>query len=297
MSPSLLLAVCGSILGLGVAVLLAGFMPRTIRAGDALDRLGQTATGAVLGAPTTEKKNNSARMGEWIHRHTPDIPGFTVPKKQLDLIQLPVERFYAQKFEYAVIGLIAPLVLPILLQVLLGITFTLPLLLSPVFAFIMWTIPEQNVRARAKAAQREFTRFVATYLELVAVALMGNATADSALQSAANLSDSWVFRRIRREYRIADLTRVSKWTALEDLGETVGVPALTEMARMLRQAEARIGLRDQLRAACNKLRAQSASDDREAAQAVTSRMDFPIYLSLIPIMMLVLVPTILQLAG
>jgi len=297
MTPTLLLALCGGMVGLGAAVLLAGFMPRSIRAADALDRLGQTTAGPAVAVTPTGKKNSSARIGEWIHRHTPDIPGFTIPKKQLDLLQMPVERFYSQKFELAVIGLIGPLVLPILLQLLLGITFTLPLLLSPVLAIIMWTIPEQNVRAQAKAAQREFTRFVATYLELVAVALLGNATADAALQSAANLSDSWVFKRIRHEYRVADLTRVSKWTALERLGDAVDVPALVDMARMLRQAEARIGLRDQLRAACDKLRAQTASDDREAAQRVTSKMDIPIYMSLIPIMALVLVPTILQLAG
>jgi hypothetical protein len=106
-----------------------------------------------------------------------------------------------------------------------------------------------------------------------------------------------VFERIRREYRIAETIRSSKWQALERLGETVGVPALGEMARVMRLSEAQVSVRDQLRAACDKLRAQVVTDDAVQAQRVSNLMQAPIFLTIFPIMALVLIPTALQFQG
>ena len=291
MSPQLLAFLPGAITGIGLALLVLRAAPRTIRASDALDRLGAITPSPP--APAASK--GSERLGNWIHQHAPNIPGFTPPVKQLDLLDIPVSSFYAQKLQLAAVGFVAPIILPIFFQLVLGYFFALPLLLCPVLAAIMWTVPDSTVRTKAKDAQREFTRFVTVYLELVAVALLGDTTTDSALTSAAAVSDSWVFRRIRREYRVADLTRVSKWDALERLGTAVEVPALVDMSRMLRLSEARVGLRDQLRAACRKLRSQVAADDKDAAQRLTSRMDVPVMCCLLPILAIAIVPTLLQL--
>jgi hypothetical protein len=291
MSPLLLAFVPGAVIGVGLALLALRTAPRMIRAGDALDRLGAVDPSPVA-LPATKTAD---RVGNWIHQHAPNLPGFTPPVKQLDLLDIPVSRFYAQKLQLAAIGFVAPIIVPIFFQLALGYFFALPVLLCPVLAAIMWTVPDGTVRSKAKDAQREFTRFVAVYLELVAVALLGDTTTDSALTSAAGVSDSWVFRRIRREYRLADLTRVSKWDALERLGSAVEVPALVDMSRMLRLSEARVGLRDQLRAACRKLRAQVAADDKDAAQRLTSRMDLPVMCCLLPILAIAIVPTLLQL--
>jgi hypothetical protein len=281
----------GALVGAGIGVFLLASAPRLLRADEALERLGDVNPTPATVTPGT----HSDRVGAWLHQHAPNLPGFTAPTKLLDLLQIPVSRFYAQKLQYAALGFATPLVIPILFQLALGFFFPLPLILSPVLAGIMWTIPDSTVRARAKLAQREFTRFVTVYLELVAVALLGNTTADSALASAASVSDSWVFARIRREYQLADLTRTSNWDALDRLGTTIGVPALSEMSRMMRMAEARVGLRDQLRAACNKMRAQLAADDQAAAERVTSWMDVPVMLTLAPILAIVITPTLLQL--
>lgn len=294
MSPTVLAFLPGAIVGLGLAVFLLAAAPRLIRVGDALERLGDvTPTNTTVKADLTR----SDRIGTWMFQHAPNLPGFTAPLKQLDLLDMPVSKFYAQKLQFAAIGFAGPLLVTLMFQLLFGSLFALPLILSPVLAILMWTFPDGNVRTRAKEAQREFTRFVTVYLELVAVALLGNTTADAALQSAATVSDSWVFRRIRREYQVADLTRISKWDALDRLGEAVEVTALVEMARMMRMAEARVGLRDQLRAACNKLRAQVAADDFAAAERVTSRMDIPVMLTLAPILAITIAPSLLQLTN
>jgi hypothetical protein len=67
------------------------------------------------------------------------------------------------------------------------------------------------------------------------------------------------------------------------------------MARMMRLAEARVGLRSQLRAACNKLRRQVAADDKDAAERVTSSMGWPVAVSLLPIILITMTPAVLQL--
>jgi hypothetical protein len=291
MNPVLLAFLPGAVIGVGLALLVLRAAPRMIRAGDSLDRLGTVTPPPVAAVASTRAE----RVGAWIHQHAPNIPGFTPPTKYLDLLEIPVSRFYAQKLQLATIGFAAPVLLPIFFQLVLGYFFALPLILSPVLAAIMWTIPDSTVRTKAKDARREFTRFVTVYLELVAVALLGDTTTDSALTSAAGVSESWVFRRIRREYRVADLTRVTKWDALEHLGVAVEVPALVDMSRMLRLSEARVGLRDQLRAACRTLRAQVAADDKDAAQRLTSRMDLPVMCCLLPILALAITPTLLQL--
>ncbi|HEX4400144.1 MAG TPA: hypothetical protein VHZ98_02330 [Galbitalea sp.] len=291
MSPLLVAFLPGAVIGVGLALLLLRAAPRLLRTGDALTRLGDVSPSPVAAASTKV----SERLGNWVHQHAPTIPGFTAPLKQLDLLEIPVSRFYGQKLQLAGIGFIAPIILPIFFQLTLGYFFALPLLLCPVLAIIMWTVPDGTVRAKAKDAQREFTRFVTVYLELVAVALLGDTTTDSALTSAAGVSDTWVFRRIRREYRVADLTRVSKWDALEHLGTDIEVPALVDMSRLLRLSEARVGLREQLRAACRKLRAQVAADDKDAAQRLTSRMDLPVLCCLLPILAITITPTLLQL--
>lgn len=292
MNPALLAFVPGALVGTGLAVFLLTRAPRTIRVEDALARLGDVNTVTVSSAgraPAFE------RAGGWLQQHMPNLPGLSAPTKQLDLLEMPVAKFYGEKLQAAVFGFLVPLVLPFLFQLFTGHFFALPFLLSPVVAIIMWNSPDASVRARAKAAQREFTRFVTIYLELVAVALLGEVNADNALKSAASVSDSWVFKRIRREYQVAELSRVSKWDALGRLGADVDVPALVEMARMMRLAEARVGLRPQLRAACNKLRTQVAADDKDAAERITSNMGWPVAVSLLPIILITMAPAVLQL--
>lgn len=290
MNPTLIALLPGAFIGLGTALLVLQLAPRVMLADDALTRLGDLST-----APTAATSTRADRTGMWVSRRMPNIPGFAAPMKELDLLEIPVSAFYVRKLQLAALGFIVPLIIPVVFQLALGFFFPLPLLLSPVLALIMWLSPDATVRTKARQARREFTRFVTVYLELVAVTLLGTTTPDSALSKAASLSDSWAFRRIRREYQIADLTRVSKWDALDRLGEQLDVPALTDMARMMRLGEARVGLRDQLRAACDKLRAKVAADDFDAAERATKAMTAPVVATLIPILALVIAPALLQL--
>lgn len=294
MNPTLVAFIPGACLGLAVALLLLRIAPHAPHAADVLDRLDIRHIPARPNLASVHGTRRQ-RVGSWIAAHVPDLPGFIAPTAALDLLDIEPADFYARKAVLATVGLLAPATLAGLTTLLTGTAVVLPLLAAPLVALACWFQPDVQVKTMVTARRREFTRFVTTYLELVAVALLGNTTADAALTSAAAVSDSWVFQRIRREYRLADATRVSKWQALERLSDTTGVPALGEMARVMRLAEAHISIRDQLRAACDKLRAQVVTDDALEAERTSARMQAPIVLTILPVLALILIPTVLQL--
>ena len=285
----LLVLLPGLLFGIGLAMLIVMFAPRTVRVDAALSRLGEAAV-TVAGPAATPSRWD--QIGGWVEQHIPPLKFLAPPTRDLDLLQIPVSTFYARKLQYALIGFALPILIPAVFLALTGATLLLPLILCPIFALVAWFLPDRNVNARAKAARREFTRFVAVYLQLVGVSLLGNKTADAALSDAASVSDTWVFRRIRQEYAAADLTSTSKWDALERLGSHLDVPALADLGRTLRLAEANVALREQLLAASSKLRIIVSSADRETAERATASINVPGFLTLIPALSLVMVPPI-----
>ena len=298
MNTALLAFAAGALLVLAGVLLVARRLPITPRAADVLARLDvHHLPVRRLDAVDAVDAPARSRVGHWLARRVPEIPGFAAPTAALDLVGIEAQDFYARKAILALSSLLAPAVLSGLLTALLGTPVVFPLLAAPLLAVACWIQPDLEVRAKAAVRRREFTRFVTTYLELVAVALLGTTTAESALGSAATVSDSWTFARIRAEYRIADATRTTRWQALERLSDAVGVPALGEMARVMRLSEAQMPIRDQLRAACDKLRAQTVTDDSLAAERISARMQAPIVATILPVLALVLIPTALQLAA
>ncbi len=289
MTSPLIQALPGLLIAAALALAILHLAPRTVHVGDTLARLGEAA---VLPATVVAPLSRWDRVGSWLSQHLPQVKFLAAPVRDLDLLEIPVSKFYGRKFQLALLGLFVPLGISLLMQLLTGQGLTLPVLASPLIAFVLWLTPDNQVRARAAAARREFTRFVSVYLKLVAVALLGQTTADSALKDAASVSDTWVFRRIRREFTQAELTRTSKWDAIERLGTEIEIPSLIELGRTMRLSEARVSLRDQLLATDDKLRTMIATADRDAAAKITSKSKTPVFLTLIPVLLLVMLPPI-----
>lgn len=292
MNPTLMMLIPGAIVGLGAGLLVLTLAPRTVRAGDALARLGETSN-AVSGAgrgPITRWE----RAGAWVAARMPEVRWLTTPTKDLELLDVPIAGFYGAKIKSVLIGFSAPFAVTIFFQ-LIGQPITLPLVFSFVLALVFWFAPDNRVRREAAAARAEFTRFVTVYLQMVAVALLGTTTADRALSTAASVSDSWVFQKIRREYAIADVTHTSKWDALERLGVNVGVPALVELGRTMRLSEARVSLREQLISKCDLLRKQIAAEDKKAVARQIAAMAPPVFFTMVPVLLLLVIPAAVQL--
>lgn len=292
MNLTLLTLVPGAVIGLGLGVLAFVLAPRTVRAGDALARLGE-----ISQTPTATEPGGISRWdraGGWVAARMPEVKGLTIPARDLDLLEIPIAEFYGEKIKSALVGFAFPLVMVVFVQ-LLGQSAALPIAVSFILAIAFWFVPDNRVRRQAAEARYEFTRFVTVYLQMVAVALLGTTTADRALSTAASVSDSWVFRKIRREYQIADTTHTSKWDALERLGVHVGVVALVDLGRTMRLSEARVSLREQLLSKCDLLRKQLVADEKKAVLRQIATMAPPVFFTMIPVLLLLIVPAVVQL--
>ncbi|GAB6855961.1 hypothetical protein [Microbacterium xylanilyticum] len=282
----------GLLFGIALGMIVLAYAPQTVRTSDALARLGEAS---VSTAGPAMKLTRWDRVGSWLAQHLPAIKFLAPPTKDLDLLEMSVSYFYASKAKAALFGFAAPLVLPIFWQLVTGQPSAMLLAPSPIFAIVLWFSVDTNVKARAAKARQEVTRFMGVYLQTVAVALLGNTTPDTALSETANLSDSWVFKRLRREYAAADLTRISKWDALENLGKQLDVPPLVELGRTMRMSEAHVSLREQLLASADQLRDEVAAATRKDAERVTRRATVPVYLTLAVLIVLTLLPSIANL--
>lgn len=295
MNPVLVALIPGLLVGVGIAGLIAVYAPRRIRATDALSRLGE-APHVVNVQRSSTATGPLAKASGWLASNAPDVPFFTAPTKDLNLLQISESQFYARKIQYPLLFATIPIVAGMLLVPFVPSWGALVLLFTPVFAAIGWIAPDSEVRTKAAKARAEFTRFVAVYLQMVAVALLGNVTPDRALTTAAATSDAWVFQRIRKEFAQADLTRTSKWDALEALGAELNIPALVDLGRTMRMGEARVSLRDQLRSASDKLTNLAEAEDRKQAARQTKRVTTPVMLTIFPVIVLALAgPVINQL--
>ena len=76
----------------------------------------------------------------------------------------------------------------------------------------MFFLPDYNARDDAKKARAEFARALGAYIDLVALERNNGSGARQAMEAAAEVGDSWVFRRLAEE-----LAR-SRWSGLTAVG-------------------------------------------------------------------------------
>lgn len=223
----------GALIGLGLALLVAAILPRQPKLTAALERMTTTTT-----VETHTQADLETRVGSWVHRRLPDLPGFTIPTRDLELVGKPVNAYLFQKARDASLLLIAPSIAALVLN-MIGLPFlSIPTALAGIpLAILGWTGADRDLRKEAGIAREEFARGVAIYLELVATERRRNAPPTVALENAAQIGDSWVFVRIREELRRARFAGTPAWEALNNFSEATGVPEIAEVARITRSAD------------------------------------------------------------
>ncbi|MFH8253033.1 type II secretion system F family protein [Microbacterium sp. B2969] len=281
----------GVIIGIGLAVVLAGLLPVRPALGAALDRLGSTT-------PTQHTAGQSVevRVGTWVHRQLPDLRFFTIPAKDLALVGTPVTKYLYDKTLLAVVGLLAPLLFGFAMQAIGVLPFWLPGAVGIPLAIALWFAPDQDLHAKARDAREEFSRSVAVYLELVAAERRRGAPAGRALTSAAEIGNTWVFARLRQELSRASYAGVAPWDALRDFSEEIGVPELGEVGNIVRLAgEEGASTYETLRAKGKSLRVQLLNNEHTKANQASERMKLPIIFSAAIFVAIVLTPLVMNL--
>jgi len=298
MTTGLQLALLGGLMVTAGLVLLASRLaPARPDLADALDRLSPEATRPS--GVEMEGSSSAERLGRWGMRLFPIAVWGQPPAQQLALLRISTVRFYGEKLLFGMLGLV---VVPLLATLLAVLGWRLPVVL-PVVATIglavgMFFLPDYNVRDDAKQARTEFARALGAYADLVALERNAGSGPRQALEVAAAVGDSWVFRRLREELAFSSWSGEQPWQALRRLSQELGVPELGDLADIVRlSGEEGAQIYGQLRARSAAMRAAMLNDEVAYANAVGEKLSIPMSLLGVIFLVILIAPALMRVMG
>lgn len=296
MSPPLLLVmVLGALAGASLVLLCTQLLPAHVELHDAFDRMTPARHRKLADLQTPADAGRKERLGVWAMRALPPAVWIRTPARELALLRIPLARFYGEKLQFAALGLLIPPLMSTFFALLgLDLPFAIPAVTAPALAAVMFFIPNYNALDGAKKARGEFRRAMAAYIDLVATERHNGAATRQAMESAAEVSHNWVFRRIAEELRRSGFSGVPPWDALHDLADELTLPELADFADIMRLSGAEgAAVYANLRARSAALRSAMLSDELAAANALGERMTIPGSLVGVIFMALLLAPALL----
>ena len=284
----------GALVGLGVVLLAARLMPAEPDLAEALRRLTPTRTRRT-DTPVSAAVGKE-RIGVWAIRALPPGVWVRTPTRELALLRVPLARFYGDKIVFAFLGLLIPPFLAAFLEFLdLGLPLTIPAIASVGLAVVMFFLPNYNAIDDAKKARLEFARALGAYIELVALERNNGSGVRQAMEAAAEIGDSWVFRRLHEELTRSRWSGLPPWEALHALADELGLPELDDFADIMRlSGEEGASVYTNLRARSGAMRTAMLNDEIAQANAVGERMTIPGSLLGVIFMALLVAPSLLR---
>lgn len=294
MTPLVLAMTISAVVGIGLALVVAGLTPAKPDLSAAVTRMRpQTLRTRRESETVAGDRTRTERIGVWARHRTDRFAVLQAPLEDLELLQIPVEAHYGKK----AIATGAALVGCTLLPMALGSGFVIPFGIGLAFAIFAWFVPDLTVRDRAKDSREDFAYAAVSYLRLVAIARRAGLGLVASLDSAAHKSDSWMFVRIREELRLARWAGETSWDALERLAARTGVPELKEVADIIRLAnDSGASVSDNLMARAASMRDRLLTREQTAANAATSSMGIPLAALAVLFLIAMLVPAAIQLS-
>jgi len=295
MSGLQLSILAGCLVGLGVALIVWRLAPAHPHLGAALDRLAPQR-GTLDFTPIAAATSLQDRLGLWVQRTLPVTSWGKTPTRELALLRIPVHRYYGEKALYFVVGLLFPTLAALVLS-LVGFTppVLVPLAGSLALGVGLSFLPDYNARTGARAARDEFTRALGAYLDLVALERHGGAGTTQALETAADVGDSWVFQRLREELARARWSGIAPWDGLSELADELGLPELGDLAGIMRlSGEEGATVYATLRARAAALRTALLTDEQARANAAGEKLSVPVSLLALIFLLLLAMPSVLR---
>jgi len=264
---------------------------------DVVDRLSPTYGRRQHQAADVPVTGGKERLGLWAMRHLPAGVWGTIPTRELALLRMSLPRYYGEKIVFALLGL----VFPSLLTVAVGLFgFQLPVVIpvaaSLALAGLLWFVPNLNVRGDAKHGRMEFNRALGAYVDLVALERNAGSGPRQAMEIAASIGHSWVFRRVGEELARSRWSGQAPWDALTVLADDLGVPELADLADIMRlSGEEGAQVYATLRARSTAMRTAMLTNAQGKANEVSERMVVPGSLLGVVFIALLVTPALLRL--
>jgi len=289
-----LVLLAGGLVGLGISLLVVRLLPAEPDLADALDRLAPHR--ARPPAAATAAGSGKERLGLWALRVLPSGLWVRTPARELALLRMSLAQFYGEKLAFAALGLfIAPLLAFFFSLLGLGLPVAVPAIASLGLAAVMFFLPNYNAIDDARKARLEFARALGAYIDLVALERNNGAGPRQAMESAAAVGDSWVFRRLSEELTRSRWSGLPPWDALHTLAEELGLPELDDFADIMRlSGEEGASVYATLRARSAAMRSAMLNEELAQANAVGERMTIPGSLLGVIFMALLVAPSLLR---
>ncbi|MFT4215984.1 MAG: hypothetical protein QM619_02205 [Micropruina sp.] len=291
MTGLLLAIVSGVLVAAGLWAMSGLFVPAHPRLTDALRVLdGRVETEIDVPAP----ESRGDRMGAWV-RHR--IPGRVDDRigRQLQLRGIGLDRFYTYKALAALAGFVLPTVVGAALLLLAGQSMAMPLLVAVLFGLVGFFVPDIVIGRRARSVSADATEALLTFMDLVTLERLANSSATQSLHTAAAVSEQAVFVAIRDSLQRSRLEQRAPFAELKKLGETLELPALCDVADVMKLDDSGASLSDALRARVKELRDAHLTRAKVEAAAVSERMTFLMVIPSLIFGLLFLVPPLLRL--
>ncbi|MEU1623125.1 hypothetical protein ABZ479_38275 [Streptomyces sp. NPDC005722] len=280
----------GATVGAGMALLVKELLKPAPALGPALQRMNHPA----LPAPELDSANRDERWGAWLVDHLGTVPGVRIPRRDLALVGTSPGRFLLTKTALAAAGLLVPPLAGIPL-LLLGLPFYLPAVVGVLFAVVLWFAPDLALRDQARRAREEFAHAMAAYLDLVALRRAGNVSAEQALEQAAQVAGGWAFARIQQALMQSRVDKVPHWESLTRLTVELDLPALQDLAAIMRQStDDGAAVYATLRARARNLRTELLAAQATEANANSEKMTAPGALLAVLVMLLIAFPAVIR---
>lgn len=291
-----LLVVSGMLVAAGIATFLWWLSPAEPDLADALNRLSPRP--AATGPTASQQVAGDAgeRAGLWAIRRLP-LTWVRVPGEDLAVLRKSVASFYGDKLAFAGLAALAVPLLAWLFSWTVQLPITIPVVLTLAGLAGGWFLPDLNVRQDAAKARVEFSRALGAYTDLVALERHGGGSGTrQAMEFAAEVGDSWPFRRISEELARSRFSGQQPWDALHRLASELAVPDLDELADIMRLCgEEGAPVYDTLRARSEAGRNALLTTDLGEANETGERMFIPASLTAVVFLAILIVPALFRL--
>lgn len=282
----------GMILGLSVFALIYPFLTTRPRL---LSTLGatQSLTGQFTPAASPPA---SERVGAWVTRYVPSELGMKLDPGDLAIMGKTVNQHAWTKVYTAGAAFLGSLVLAAIFQFMLSLPLAATLAVAAGLTLAGWVLPDAEAQHKASRARDHFARGVAIYVELVAAERRRDAPPGVALENAAAVGDSWIFRRLRQELAKAQYNKIQPWDALENLADQIKVPELGDAARIMRLSGDRgASVYESLRALGRGLRVRMLNAQAAEEAKASDKMENIVLFVAIAFVAIILAPMLLNL--
>jgi pilus assembly protein TadC len=292
------IVLAGCLAGAGLAMIAFWLAPADPELNGALDRLDPDRRATrTQAAPPVPTEDGFGRIGSWAQRALPTA-ALRAPTADLRVLGISETEYLGQRVVYGVIGLLFPTLFTAVVGALgLQLPFSVPVVAGVALAAGLAWIPHLEVRRKAAVAREEFSRAVSAYIDLIAMEKHAGAGTSQAMETTAQVGDSWVFVRVGEELGRARWAGRPPWQALSALGEELQVSALADLGDIMRLAgEEGVAVYDALRARAASSRDAILAADHTRANQASEALAMPVAALGLVFLGLLAAPAVLRIA-